>query len=45
MVLFVRAAVMTITIKLPVATYTSARNVKSKHQSWQEHFFMVVRSP
>lgn len=42
MALFARVAATIITIKLPVATYTNARNVKSKHRSQQEHFFMVV---
>ena len=42
MALFARVAATIITIKLPVATYTNARNVKSNHRSQQEHFFMVV---
>ena len=42
MVLFALAVAMTIARKLEVATYTNVRNVKSKLQSQQARFFMVV---
>jgi hypothetical protein len=51
MVLFALAVAMTIAMKLEVATYTNARNVrnvrnvKSKFQSQQTRFFMVVVLP
>jgi hypothetical protein len=48
MVLFALAVAMTIAMKLEVATYTNVRNVrnvKSKFQSQQTRFFMVVVLP
>jgi len=35
MALFALVVAMTIVMKLQVVIYTSVRNVKSKHQSWQ----------
>ena len=45
MALFALVVAMTIARKLEVATYTNVRNVKSKLQSQQARFFMVVVLP